>query len=126
MSETITVLAFVLAVGAAAYSTWSPCGQSMLSQLNPLAERTRGQRYAVTAVWFVIGALAGGATLGLAMVALALAVDAIGISTAAAAGIAAVCALVGAAADARLLAFAPPFHRRQVDEDWLPRYRGWV
>jgi len=125
VSETITALAFVLAVGAAAYSTWSPCGQSMLSQLNPLAERTRGQRYAVTAIWFVIGALAGGATLGIAMVALALAVDAIGISAAAAAGIAAVCALIGAASDARLLSFAPPFHRRQVNEDWLPRYRGW-
>jgi hypothetical protein len=52
--------------------------------------------------------------------------DAVGISSAAAAGAAAVIALVCAAFDARLFGAAPPFFRRQVNEDWLNRYRGWV
>ncbi len=124
--ETVDVLAFVVAGAAACYSTWSPCGQSMLSQLNPLAERSRGQRYPVTATWFVLGALAGGATLGAAMMALAVVVDALGVGAAAAAGTAAVIALAGAASDAHVLPWSPPFNRRQVNEDWLPRYRGWL
>jgi hypothetical protein len=98
----------------------------MLSQLNPLAERSRGQRYGVTATWFVIGAVAGGLTLGAGMMVLALAVDAAGLGSAAAAGIAAAAALLGAASDVHLLPWSPPFHRRQVNEDWLPRYRGWL
>ena len=126
METTVEVLAFVLAIAAAAYSTWSPCGQSMLSQLNPVSERARGQRFAVTATWFVVGALAGGATLGAAMLALAFAVEALGVGGAAAAGAAAVIALVGAASDAHALPWSPPFHRRQVNEDWLPHYRGWL
>jgi hypothetical protein len=124
--ETVDVLAFVVAIAAASYSTWSPCGQSMLSQLNPLAERSRGQRYVVTATWFVIGALAGGATLGAGMLVLALAVEALGVGAGVAAGAAAIAALIGAASDGRVLPWSPPFNRRQVNEDWLPRYRGWL
>ena len=33
---------------------------------------------------------------------------------------------MGAASDARILPWSPPFIRRQVNEYWLPRYRGWV
>lgn len=126
MHDTLVALAFVVALAAAAYSTWSPCGQSMLSQLNPLSERSRGQRYAVTATWFVIGALVGGATLGAGMFALAWAVDLLGLGAATALGAGAVLALAGAASDGRVLPWSPPFHRRQVNEDWLPRYRGWL
>jgi hypothetical protein len=126
VKATVEVLAFVVAIAAAVYSTWSPCGQSMLSQLNPVSERARGQRYAVTATWFVVGALAGGATLGSAMLALAFAVEALGVEVAVAAGATAVIALLGAASDAHVLPWSPPFNRRQVNEDWLPRYRGWL
>ncbi len=122
----LAALAFVVAIAAAAYSTWSPCGQSMLSQLNPLAERSRGQRYAVTASWFVVGALVGGATLGVGMMVLALVVDATGIGVSEATALAAVGALAGAASDGRVLPWSPPFLRRQVNEDWLPHYRGWL
>jgi hypothetical protein len=122
----MAALAGVVAVAAAAYSTWSPCGQSMLSQLNPVAERSRGQRFRVTATWFVVGSVLGGVTLGAGMLALAAIVDAIGVSATATFGAVAVIALVCAAIDARLLPFAPPFIRRQVNEYWLPRYRGWV
>ena len=110
---TLEVLAFVVAVAAAAYSTWSPCGQSMLSQLNPISERARGQHYSVTATWFVVGALAGGATLGAGMVLLALAVDALGVAAGAALGAAAVVALVGAASDARCASMALRPERRR-------------
>jgi hypothetical protein len=126
VNELVAALAFVVALAAAAYSTWSPCGQSMLSQPNPLAERTRKQRYAVTAVWFVLGALAGGLTLAVGVAVLAAGVDALGLGSTAAAGTAAIIALAGAASDGRVLPWSPPFLRRQVNEDWLPRYRGWL
>jgi len=126
MVGVVAVLAFVVAVTAGVYSTWSPCGLSMMSQLTPVAERGRGHRFWVTASWFVFGALVGGATLGLGVALLAVAVHAVGLSTATASAIAALCALGGAAIDARLLPFAPPFLRRQVDENWLTSYRGWV
>ena len=38
----------------------------------------------------------------------------------------AVLALVAAAVDGGVFGFRPPFFRRQVNEDWLPRYRGWL
>ena len=126
MVGVVAVLAFVVAVAAGVFSTWSPCGLSMMSQLTPVAERGRGHRYGVTASWFVLGALAGGATLGVAVALLALAFHAVGLSAATSSAIAALFALGGAAVDARLLPFAPPFLRRQVDENWLTSYRGWV
>jgi hypothetical protein len=126
MHEAVAALAVVVALAAAAYSSWSPCGQSMLSQLNPLAERSRQQRYWLTATWFVIGAVAGGLTLAVGIAALALGVDALGMTSGWAAGIAAVVTLLGAASDSRVLPWSPPFLRRQVNEDWLVRYRGWL
>jgi hypothetical protein len=126
MHITAVVLAFAVAVAAGVYSTWSPCGLSMLSQLTPVAEQGRGNRFRVTATWFVVGALAGGVTLGVPVALLAAITRAVGITSTAAAGTAAVVALVCAAFDARLFRAAPPFFRRQVNEDWLGRYRGWV
>jgi hypothetical protein len=35
-------------------------------------------------------------------------------------------AVVAAAVDGGVFGFRPPFFRRQVNEDWLPRYRGWL
>ena len=64
MNNVLVILAAVVAVAAAVRSTWSPCGQSMLSTITPLAERTRGHRFGVTATWFVVGATVGGVTLG--------------------------------------------------------------
>ena len=56
--------AALLAVAVTVRSTWSPCGLSMLSTVTPLAERGRGPPLRATAAWFVVGAIAGGATLG--------------------------------------------------------------
>ena len=45
----------LVAVVAAARSTWSPCGVSMLATVTPLAEQGRGHRYRSTATWFIVG-----------------------------------------------------------------------
>jgi hypothetical protein len=118
------VLACALAVVAAVRSTWSPCGLSMLSTVTPMAERGRGHRFWVTAVWFVLGALFGGATLGTVGAAGAAAFG--GIPSDLALVLAGACALVGAVVDAGLVGVRPPFFKRQLDDAWLDRYRGWV
>jgi hypothetical protein len=120
----LTVLAFSLAVVAAVRSTWSPCGLSMLSTVTPIAERGRGHRFWVTAAWFVLGSLVGGATLG-GLAALA-AAGLGGLPTGVALGIGGCLALVGAVVDAGITGIRPPFFKRQLDDAWLDRYRGWV
>jgi hypothetical protein len=120
----LPVLAFSLAVAAAVRSTWSPCGLSMLSTVTPIAERGRGHRFAVTATWFVVGSVLGGATLGGAAALGAVALD--GLSTEVALTVAGIAALVGAGTDAGVAGIRPPFFKRQLDDAWLDRYRGWV
>jgi hypothetical protein len=126
VNAVIVGLGAVIALAAAAYSTWSPCGQSMLSQITPLGERSRNHKFWFTASWFIAGAIAGGATFGLLIAALAALVSAIGVAASTAAGLAAVLALLAAASDAHVLGFGPPFFRRQVNETWLPKYRSWL
>jgi hypothetical protein len=126
VNASIAVLGAVVAVAAAVRGTWSPCGQSMLSQLNPVGEASRGNRYGTTATWYVVGAVIGGATLGAAVAVLAAVVAALGLTTDAALAAGGVAALACALVDTGLLGFAPPFFLRQVNEDWLGRYRAWI
>ena len=126
MNATIVVLGIVVALAAAVRSTWSPCGQSMLSQLTPVGEASRGYRYRTTAIWFITGAVVGGAMLGGVMAALAVAVAALDVSSVALLGTAAGLAVLAAAIDGGVLGFSPPFFHRQVNEYWLGRYRAWV
>lgn len=120
-------LAFVLvgalvAIHGAVRAAWSPCGQSMLASLTPVAERARGSSWAITVTAFAVGAVgagaAGGGLLGGAgsllpgerwraptVVAILLA------------------ALV---IDGTPLRRRMPLTKRQVNEDWMYRYRGWV
>ncbi len=114
----------VIAVVAAARSTWSPCGWSVLSTMTPLAERARGHRFAVTAAWYVLGAVLGGLSLGVLVAGLALVVTAVDLPGAALVG--GVCCLLCAAADTSAAPVTLPGHRRQVNEDWLESYRPWV
>lgn len=112
----------------------------MLSSINPLGERARNSRWAITAPAYVLGHLIGG--LGLGTLAWILgapiraAIRAIwqnlavgGPSAVAgghmliATGIVALGALIAALLDATRNV---PSFRRQVNEDWLIRYRGWV
>jgi hypothetical protein len=123
---TLVVLALVVAVAAAIRSTWSPCGLSMLSAMNPLSERGRGRSFRVSASWFVVGATAGGVTLGAGAGLLALGLALLDVPTGVALAIGAVAALVAVASDVRLGGFHVPYHTRQVNEDWLDWYRAWV
>lgn len=125
-SGLLVVLTVVVAVVAAVRSTWSPCGLSMLSTITPIGERGRNNRFGPTATWFVIGAVLGGASLGLLTGGLAALVAMLDLAPATALGLAAIAALVAAASDGRVLGFQIPFHGRQVNEDWLDQYRSWV
>lgn len=120
------VFGIVIAAAAAVRSTWSPCGLSMLSQITPVAEAGRGHDYARTAGWFILGAALGGVTLGGAIAAGAIGFAAIDMSGRTAIALLVGAAFVGAAIDARMFRFAPPFLRRQVNEEWLSEYRSWV
>jgi len=126
MSSTVVILAFVVAVAAAARSTWSPCGQSMLSQITPIGEASRGHRYRITATWYVVGAIVGGATLGGAIALMAFIVHALALSVTTVLVLAAIAAAVGAVVDSGMLGVAPPFLLRQVNEYWLNKYRAYI
>ena len=119
-------LGIVVAIAAGVRSTWSPCGHSMLTKINPMGEASRGNRFGVTAMWFAAGAVAGGLTLGLGAAAFAIPVGIAQVSTRTAFGVAAVVALLAATVDTRILGFGPPFHRRQVNDTWIGRYRSGV
>ena len=126
MTTLITVLALVMAVGAGARSTWSPCGRSMFSTITPIGEQARGARFTTSATWFVVGGVAGGATLGGALALVAVAVGALHLTAATVGIVACVAALVAAASDSRIAGVQIPIHRRQVNEAWLDRFRPWV
>ena len=91
----------------------------MLSSITPLGERGRGQRWEITMGFFVLGSTAGGSALG-GLLGAAGGVAGLG-TRPVALWLLAAAALLGAAFDGRL-----PTTRRQVNEDWLGRYRGWV
>ncbi len=92
----------------------------MLSSINPLGERGRGQSYWLTATSYVMGSMLGGLLLGASGGAIGLLLPP---------GewrfpLIAMSAGLGAVMD--LVRREPPSWRRQVDENWLSRYRGWV
>jgi len=95
----------------------------MLSSIHPLGERAKGNRFGLTATAFVIGATAGGMATGALVGLVGLAVTAV-VPAAVALGAVVLVALAGAAFErtGRPLPSVP----RQVDEDWLQEYRGWV
>jgi hypothetical protein len=124
VTSLIALLALVTAVAAAVRSTWSPCGLSMMSSITPVAERARGNRYPSTAAWFVVGAAAGGALLGGASALFAAAIAVVQVPAHTLLSIAAAGGALAALADGGI---GPhfPLLRRQVDESWRYRFRGW-
>jgi MFS family permease len=94
----------------------------MLASITPLGERGRGFSWGVTAAAFGVGAVAAGAAggaLGGALGSLAP-----GGAWRTAVGLAVLAVAVGF--DATPLRRRLPTSRRQVNEDWMGRYRGWV
>jgi hypothetical protein len=99
----------------------------MLSSINPLVERGRNNRYALTATAYVVASAAGGAVAGAVAGAAGWLLDAV--MPLGDEGRAAMVVVVLAAAlalDLRVFGLSLPTTRRQVDENWLGRYRGWV
>ena len=88
----------------------------MLTSISPLGERARGNRWVVTVTMYVVASVLGGLTIGGLLGYAGSYVDVTAWVAAAACAAAALLDLV------RRL----PTFRRQVDEDWLTRYRGWV
>ena len=126
MMPLLIVLGLAVATSAAARSTWSPCGLSMLSSLTPLAERGRGHRYRTTVAWFIVGGFIGGCVLGLAAAVLAVGVRALGRPPQWC-----FAQLPGQrwsplSSDLGVFGLALPVHHRQVNERWLDQFRSWV
>ena len=94
----------------------------MLTSISPLGERARGNRWSLTVLWLGLGAVGGGAAIGLAL-------GALGQASLAAVGIGrrlVLLAVVCAAAAVWDLSGRRFPGRRQVNEDWLVAYRSWV
>lgn len=93
----------------------------MLSSIHPLGERGRGNSFSVTAAAFVVGSLLGGAGVGLILGTVGAVVA---ISAAGRLAILAFAAIVALGFD--LSGRRLPSLGRQVNEEWLDAYRGWV
>ncbi len=90
----------------------------MLTSINPLGERARRQRFWLTGLFYVFGSTAGAVLIA-------------GVAAAVSAVVPNVPAwvfggLLLAGAGFELTRRPVPSIRRQVDENWLARYRGWV
>lgn len=97
----------------------------MISSITPLGERGRGQRWVVTVAFFVVGSTLAGAALGGALGALgSLAQDAPVVDDELRTGMLAALVLAGLAVEVG--GWRVPGPRRQVNENWLPAFRGWV
>jgi MFS family permease len=96
----------------------------MLTSITPLGERGRRRRWGLTTAWYVLGSTAGGAAVGVLAGALAVAVSGLSMAPRALVVIGALACAAAAVSDARGRRL--PSWRRQVDETWLQRYRGWV
>jgi hypothetical protein len=99
----------------------------MLSSIHPLGERARNNRWVITATAFVVGCVAGGATAGGLMGLLGTLAELVFEPSRAFRITAVVVVLVVALAiDAGLGGLRIPTVHRQVNENWLTTYRGWV
>lgn len=97
----------------------------MLTSITPLGERGKRQRWAVTASAYVLGSVLGGTALGASL-------GGIGAPLTGPLPrpllllLGALACAVAAVSDLDRPAWRLPGGHRQVDEDWLTRYRGWV
>jgi MFS family permease len=101
----------------------------MLASIHPLGERGRKQRWSVTVAAYLAGSVLGAGLIGGLAGLVGDLVGLSGRSSAVLAGVAVavlVLAATGAALDLRLGGLRVPTLHRQVDEEWLERYRGWV
>ncbi len=98
----------------------------MLSSITPLGERGRNMRWSHTVVWYVLGSLMGGVAIGALSASLGLVFRVSDVSGTVRLLAAAVFFTTGWAFDLGVFNRPLPSIQRQVNENWLPRYRGWV
>lgn len=98
----------------------------MLSSITPLGERSRNSRWSRTVAGYVIGSVLSAVLVGSLLGALgSLLSDSFRSSPPVLAALAATFVL-GYAVDRRAQGDGVPSWRRQVDREWIGRYRGWV
>src|SRR5439155_21261498 len=99
----------------------------MLGSISPFGERTRRQRWTVTVISYVVASTASGAAVGVLLGLVGRAAILVGdLGSALRAAVLLAIIVAGVAADARILPYSLPTVHRQVNEEWLGRYRGWV
>jgi hypothetical protein len=98
----------------------------MLASITPLGERGRGTRWRVTVLLFVAGSAAAGIALGglLGLAGAAAGIARVGMGERVLILVAATVA--GVAVESGAFGLKLPSPRRQVNEEWLDVYRGWV
>src|ERR687884_2083711 len=97
----------------------------MLTSITPLGERGRGQRWWLTVAFFAAASTAAGAATGGALGAAGGWLEgAVGAGARVQLAALALVALVALVVD--LSGRRVPGPRRQVNENWLPAFRGWV
>lgn len=98
----------------------------MLSSISPLGERARSSRWSVTVTAYTLGSVLGGVALGTLSAGLGALVPATARASAPALTVCALLLVLGLLAESGVVPGGLPSWRRQVDEGWLTRYRGWV
>ena len=99
----------------------------MLASIHPLGEWARNMRWGVTASAYIVGSTAGGAALGGLLGLVGRVAHALTGDPRAFVGVLLVLACAAAVAlDLGAFGLRIPTLHRQVNEDWLNRYRGWV
>lgn len=96
----------------------------MLASIHPLGERVRRNRWGLTVTAFAVGSLLAGMVVGALAGTLGIGLRAVPsrvLGVVALAGIA-----VAVLADVAPRRVRLPNWHRQVNEDWMERYRGWV
>lgn len=98
----------------------------MLGSITPLGERGRNRRWGITVTTYVIGSVLGGIAIAgaLGWLGAAVGLGSLGVSVRLA--ILAAAVAVGIAVDLGLGGLRLPTIHRQVNEDWMVRYRSWV
>ena len=97
----------------------------MLASITPLGERGRGRRWGITVAAHLVGAVLSGGAIG-ALLALMGAAPVRALGSGVRLGALAIAAIAGVVLDARVGGLRLPTPVRQVNEEWMSRYRGWV
>lgn len=98
----------------------------MLGSITPLGERGRNRRWGLTVTTYVIGSVLGGVAIGGTLGWLGAKAGVGDLNVAVRLGALAVIVAIGIVLDLRLGGLRLPTVHRQVNEDWMVRYRSWV